>query len=302
MLRLKHPGVARALEPMEESAAQIVLVTEPLLGSLYDLMTGFRGVPAADPSRQAEAAKLSPLEIKYGLCQLAETLQFLHAEARLAHHNVNPESVVVARDGAWKLAGFAFVGPAAAAGDGGSMGGGGAVAAAFDYSGAGGGLPLWDEVLQPPLAYTAPELVAGSGVAGAATAPGAPPPPAAAADVFSLGALALDLLSGRAPPAAGGGGIGIGEYRARFGAMAGADVSGAPPPAQAPLRAMLAAAPGARPAAGAALAESAWVRDDVALRALRFLDTMLQREPAQKVCGQGGRESERGGYALGWSQ
>jgi hypothetical protein len=50
-----------------------------------------------------------------------------------------------------------------------------------------------------------------------------------AADVFSLGVLAHDLLAGRPllPP-----GCGVGEYRSRVGALAGADVSRVPAPLQ----------------------------------------------------------------------
>jgi len=76
---------------------------------------------------------------------LGETLQFLHAEARLAHSNVNPETVLITKDGGWKLAGFAFVGSAEGFGSGGGAGG---TPVVFEYSGAGGGLALWDEVMQ----------------------------------------------------------------------------------------------------------------------------------------------------------
>lgn len=45
---------------------------------------------------------------------------------------------------------------------------------------------------------------------------------------------------------------------------------------------MLSLSPLSRPNA-AAFASCQWFQEDVALRALRFLDTMLQREPSQKV-------------------
>lgn len=63
---------------------------------------------------------------------------------------------------------------------------------------------------------------------------------------------------------------------------------------QATLRPMLSPSPPARPAA-AAFASCQWFQEDVALRALRFLDTMLQREPGQKVRGRGGGRGARGG-------
>lgn len=254
----------------------MVLVTEPVFGSLHNITTAFRDVPSAPEA--AAAAKLSPLEVKYGLAHLAEALQFLHADARLAHSNVNPGTVILTKDGSWKLAGFAFVGSAEGFGSGGGGGGGALV---FDYHGAGGGMALWDEVQQvrgtarggggrvgrqaapwlgscgkhgackgcggssqapvtlvpaprpalshpprqPPLAYTAPELVAGSGAAPASDAARIP----SAADVFSLGVIAHGLLAERAPLPPG---CSLGEYKARYLAMGGADAAGAPPQLQ----------------------------------------------------------------------
>jgi hypothetical protein len=125
------------------------MVTEPIFGSLHNVMTAFRDVPTAPEA--AAATQLSPLEVKYGLAHLAEALQFLHGDARLAHFNVNPETVMLTKDGSWKLAGFAFVGSAegyGSGGGGGAAGGGGG--GPFEYSGAGGGMALWDEVVQVP--------------------------------------------------------------------------------------------------------------------------------------------------------
>lgn len=92
--------------------------------------------------------------------------------------------------------------------------------------------------LQPLLAYTAPELVSGSGAAAASDGARIP----SAADVFSLGVIAHDLLAGRPLLAPG---CSLGEYKARYLAMGGPDVSGAPPQLQ------VRAAPGERRAAHA---------------------------------------------------
>ena len=59
---------------------------------------------------------------------------------------------------------------------------------------------------------------------------------------------------------------------------------------------MLAPAPPSRPSA-AAFASCQWLQEDVALRALRFLDTMLQREAGQKARGGGRRGCRRAGWA-----
>ena len=49
-----------------------------------------------------------PVEIKYGLLQLAEGLSFLHNDARLFHGNLTPENVIINHKGEWKLGGFHF--------------------------------------------------------------------------------------------------------------------------------------------------------------------------------------------------
>jgi hypothetical protein len=51
------------------------------------------------------------LEVKHGLCSIAETLHFMHTSCRLAHCNLSPESIIIAADGTWKLAGMCFATP-----------------------------------------------------------------------------------------------------------------------------------------------------------------------------------------------
>lgn len=118
----------KVLEPLEETNTQMVIVTEPVFGSLHNIITQFTDVPTAPDDRTA--VKLSPLEVKYGLFHLSETLQFLHHEAKLAHCNMNPSAVIVTQDGSWKLAGFEFVSSIA------EFGGSGGAAVVFEYSSA----------------------------------------------------------------------------------------------------------------------------------------------------------------------
>ena len=35
-------------------------------------------------------------------------MTFLHNDAKIMHGNISPESIVIAKNGAWKLAGFDF--------------------------------------------------------------------------------------------------------------------------------------------------------------------------------------------------
>ncbi|MCD9558965.1 hypothetical protein HAX54_016674 [Datura stramonium] len=48
------------------------------------------------------------LEVKHGLLQIAETLDFLHSNARLIHRSISPETILITSNGAWKLGGFGF--------------------------------------------------------------------------------------------------------------------------------------------------------------------------------------------------
>jgi SCY1-like protein 2 len=366
MARVKHPGVLKVLEPLEETGGQMALVTEPVHGSLSNLLTGFRAVPGAgdndgggrsgSPSPPAPSSSSSDpahsrrsqpppseLEVKYGLAHLAETLQFLNQDAKLVHGGVSPRSVVVTRDGGWRLCGFEFCRQAAAAtADAAAAVSGTAEQprqqlVSYDYYSS---APPVESLLSPPLSFTAPELVAGgSGPMGSGI--GSRPwivPPAeagrltAAADAFSLAALAFELATRRrllpAPEVVGGGrgggdrgGYGggynnsssdaVASYRSRLAALEAAAAAGAPlgttiaaangalsavaaassaqqqgdlPPSLEPsLRAMLLSpAPSTRPSC-ASLALCPWLQDDMLLRALRFLDGALQRDPSQKV-------------------
>ena len=48
------------------------------------------------------------VEIKYGLLKVSEGLAFLHNDVKLLHRNIAPESIIVNRNGVWKIAGFNF--------------------------------------------------------------------------------------------------------------------------------------------------------------------------------------------------
>ncbi|KAJ9510959.1 hypothetical protein QJQ45_027821 [Haematococcus lacustris] len=276
MARLKHPGVVKVIEPLEETATQMVLVTEPIMGSLRNITSHFSSVPGA--AAEVKQAVLSPLELKLGLVMLTDTLTFLGSDAGLAHCGLTPQVVLVTTDGSWKLAGFTF-------------------SVATDYASAAAAAaqpawtyndpfpPMWDELAKPSLPYSAPELVGGWGGAQSSLPSSALSP---AADVFSLAALAYELLSGAGQlllPVRNS----LTEYKAAvlpagLGGQQGlqAVLASAPPLLQEVLRGMLAPLPSSRPAP-AAFTASPFFQEDLLLRALRFLDTLLQRETGQKL-------------------
>ncbi|RVW82902.1 SCY1-like protein 2 [Vitis vinifera] len=116
------------------------------------------------------------LEVKHGLLQVSETLEFLHNNARLIHRAISPETVVITSSGAWKLSGFGFaISSDQASGDLANV-------PAFHYA----EYDVEDSILplQPALNYTAPELVRSRGS-----------PAGSASDIFSFGCLAYHLIA-----------------------------------------------------------------------------------------------------------
>ncbi|OTF76817.1 SCY1-like protein [Euroglyphus maynei] len=104
LARLRHPSMLTIQHNMEESRDLIAFATEPVLGSLANF---FDPSFASDQSKDGKF-EFYDIEIKYGLLQIAEGLQFLHKDARILHRNICPENIIVNRNGIWKLAGFDF--------------------------------------------------------------------------------------------------------------------------------------------------------------------------------------------------
>ena len=141
MLRLRHPGVLRLEQPLEETRTHIALVTEPVFASAADILAkganlagkqreraksleqatgGAAGAAGGDsssgrgPSASGEtgarlaSAKLSQLEVKHGAAALAGALRFVHESAGLVLRGLNPGCVVVTSRGDWKIGVGAF--------------------------------------------------------------------------------------------------------------------------------------------------------------------------------------------------
>ena len=85
----------------------LAFATEPVFASLANVLGQTENVPSPAPAALRDH-KLHQVEIKYGLLQLGQALEFLHGDVKLLHRNVCPESVVINKSGAWKLAGFEF--------------------------------------------------------------------------------------------------------------------------------------------------------------------------------------------------
>ncbi|GAX73373.1 hypothetical protein CEUSTIGMA_g826.t1 [Chlamydomonas eustigma] len=316
MTRLKHPGVVKVVEPLEESGNQMVLVTERVLGSLRNIQTGFAAAPSAPQS--SCTMQLSLLEVKLGLATVCDTLSFLHGGAGMAHCGLSPLVIMVAADGGWRLSGFTFSVTAAetflsAPSASSQQQPSASTSSLFTY--ADPFPPPWEELAKPLLPYTAPELVSGWSADQSVNGSGAMQHvvvASPAADAFSLAVIAYEVLvctlpstphgTQAAPLVAAGTAAAlmsqqqgssfqqllpvrssIHEYRLRVPVLESSVVlPGLPRAVSGILSPYLAVIPGRRPNLSTLITTSLF-QGDLVLKGLRFLDTILQRDVAQKL-------------------
>ncbi|CAG7727444.1 unnamed protein product [Allacma fusca] len=94
--RFRHPKILQVVYPVEECAETLAFASEPVIGSLSNLLS------------DETTSIFLDIELKYGILQLTEALQFLHYSGRVLHRNVCPSSILVTKRGTWKLAGLEF--------------------------------------------------------------------------------------------------------------------------------------------------------------------------------------------------
>lgn len=85
----------------------MAFATEPVFCSLANVLGKLENTPQPLPKDLLDYS-LFEIDIKYGLMQLGQGLAFLHNDAKLLHHNLCPENVVINEQGAWKIFGFDF--------------------------------------------------------------------------------------------------------------------------------------------------------------------------------------------------
>ncbi|KAK2076711.1 hypothetical protein QBZ16_005471 [Prototheca wickerhamii] len=255
LARLRHPGILRVISPIEELRSQLVFVTEAVECSL--------GGYLAAGLKDAAVSRMSELEVKHGLLQLAGAIAFLHGEAGLVHRGICPQAAFVAASGGWKLASMGFAAPIGAAPPAG--------AAVFDYSG--NAISPLLLAIKPALAYTPPELVATTTVhVGSAG-------PSTLSDAFSFGLLAAELFSNCQVLAVSSS---VAAYDAALRGMSPErDLRGVPSDLQALVEGLLALEPAQR-CPVETFASSPVFQNDRPLRALRFLEDLLQKSLAEK--------------------
>ncbi|KAL0326440.1 UNVERIFIED_CONTAM: SCY1-like protein 2 [Sesamum radiatum] len=254
LVRLRHPGVVHVVQALDESKNAMAMVTEPLFASVANALGNVENIPKVP--KELKGMDMGLLEVKHGLLQIAETLDFLHNNARLIHRAIAPESVLITSNGAWKLSGFGFaISTDQSSNDSAGM-------QAFHYA----EYDVEDSILplQPSINYTAPELVRSK-----TSSVGS------ASDVFSLACLAYHLIA-RKPLFDCHNNVKM--YMNSLTYLTSEAFSAIPRELIPDLQSMLSANEALRPTA-IDFTGSSFFREDTRLRALRFLDHMLVLPP-----------------------
>ncbi|KAG2303630.1 hypothetical protein Bca4012_062382 [Brassica carinata] len=256
LVRLRHPGVVHVVQALDENKNAMAMVTEPLFASVANALGDVENVD--NVPKDLKSMEMSLLEVKHGLLQMAETLNFLHNNAHLIHRAVSPENVLITSAGSWKLAGFGFAISEAQAGNLDNM-------QSFHYA----EYDVEDSILplQPSLNYTAPELVRSK-----------TPSAGASSDIFSFGCLAYHLVA-RKPLFDCHNNVKM--YMNTLNYLTNETFSSIPSDLVSDLQRMLSTNESFRPTA-LDFTGSNFFRSDTRLRALRFLDHMLERDNMQK--------------------
>ncbi|XP_074570311.1 SCY1-like protein 2 A [Curcuma longa] len=255
LVRIRHPGVLHVVQALDESKNAIAMVTEPIFASVANALGQLDNISRVP--KELNGMEMGLLEVKHGMLQIAETLEFLHTQARLVHRAISPESVFITSSGAWKLGGFGFAVPLDQATSGSAQ-----IFHYAEYDVEDAALPI-----QPSLNYTAPELVRNN-----ATSSGS------SCDIFSFGCLVYHLIA-RKPLLDCHNNVKM--YTNSMTYLTSETFSAIPPELVVDLRRMLSMDESSRPSA-LEFTGSSFFRDDTRLRALRFLDHMLERDNMQK--------------------
>ncbi|GAB2290567.1 SCY1-like protein 2 A [Dionaea muscipula] len=256
LVRIRHPGVVHVVQALDESKNAMAMVTEPLFASIANALGDFDNIVRVP--KELKGMEMGLLEVKHGLLQVAESLDFLHNNAHLVHRALSPESVLITASGSWKLGCFGFaISTDQASGDLASD-------QAFHYP----EYDVEDSVLplQPSLNYTAPEIVRKASSAGCSS------------DIFSFACLAYHLIA-RKPLLNCHNNVKM--YMNSLNYLSSEAFSSIPPELVADLQRMLSVNESFRPTA-MDFTGSPFFRNDTRLRALRFLDHMLGRDNMQK--------------------
>ncbi|KAK2379455.1 kinase family with ARM repeat domain-containing protein [Trifolium repens] len=257
LVRLRHPGIVHVVQGLDENKNAMAMVTEPLFASVANTLGCFDNV--AIVPKDLKGMEMGLLEVKHGLLQIAESLDFLHNHAHLIHRAISPENVFITLSGAWKLGGFGFaISSSQNPGDSSNL-------HAFHYA----EYDVEDSVLplQPSINYTAPEMVRNTASSAGCYS-----------DIFSFGCLAYHLIA-RKPLFDCHNNVKM--YMNTLTYLSSDAFSSIPSDLVPDLQRMLSSNESFRPTA-MDFTGSQFFRNDTRLRVLRFLDHMLERDNMQK--------------------
>ncbi|KAH8278433.1 hypothetical protein KR018_003256 [Drosophila ironensis] len=245
LTKIRHPHVLTVQHPLEESRDSLAFATEPVFASLANVV--------GDSVRSDK--KLYDVEIRHGLLQLFDGIQFLHQDAKIVHRNISAETIVINKNRSWKLFGFDFCIANQPATD---------------------GTPHWPfreyttslhVLAQPSLEYTAPEVALNS-----LNTPDS--------DLFSLGVLIFTIYSGKPLKMFGSDYSGFRRYANELNQRKYPPMNAVPGELTESLKALLHPSANLRPKLHE-LKQIAYFQD-VGVKALSYLDSLYQWDNLQK--------------------
>ncbi|EEF36846.1 ATP binding protein, putative [Ricinus communis] len=249
LVRLRHPGVVHVVQALDENKNAMAMVTEPLFASVANALGNLENVMKVP--KELKGMEMGLLEVKHGLLQIAESLDFLHNNARLIHRAISPEVFslhICLKYALCELYLFLLL---------------------FFLMGVIQEYDVEDSILplQPSLNYTAPELVRSKS-----------PSAGCSSDIFSFGCLAYHLIAHKPLFDCHNN---VKMYMNTLNYLSNEAFSSVPPELVPELQRMISANESFRPTA-LDFTGSSFFRNDTRLRALRFLDHMLERDNMQK--------------------
>mmetsp|Transcript_1857 Transcript_1857/g.4131 ORF Transcript_1857/g.4131 Transcript_1857/m.4131 type:complete len:840 (+) Transcript_1857:104-2623(+) len=236
--RLRHPHILSVVEALSEERSTLAFATKPVVGTVAQLLEHNRH-------------ELSNLEMKCGLLDAAEALQFLHQDAKTAHLSFSPYSIFIDPQGKWLLGGLGH-----------SVSGvqwGQLVDCPFAFSG--GNDSAGQLTAEPPARYAAPEMCAIPAKCGLES------------DIFSLGLVTYELMSSERQPLLRGAPRGYTSNILR--------ASTVPVDVYPVLQKVLSPMPNERLTIAAFLNSEFFM--DVNVRAIRFLEQLNEKDETQRV-------------------
>ncbi|KAL5255954.1 hypothetical protein ACHWQZ_G011240 [Mnemiopsis leidyi] len=93
LTKVRHPKFLTIQHPLEESRESLAFATEPCSNALSNLI---------------KCSSITDVEIRYGILQLLDGIEFLHNDLKRCHRNICLDTVVINSQGLWKIFGLEF--------------------------------------------------------------------------------------------------------------------------------------------------------------------------------------------------